>query len=572
MKKQISIYVVLFVALSLILPLKLHAESIVGNGGDVVVCKINGKEKVRLLDFFEIDMMKNFYKKIDEKQYDEFLQLTPDYKNFDGIRSKVMYSLDKMKDLSPLFTRRINTTALIFLNDVETYESLKNELPLEKINEKLSHTYFIDGTLQDLPDANFKFIPDNCEVKQLVIHEEESLYVNKRFIVNVNLWNKLNQEDKAGTITHEAIYYDAISYFRHNNSTSSRYFNALISSNKISSISLEAYVSLVKKLRFCNNKRTSDDQYYGDILFLGRSLNINDVKFSDDKIEGTLLEPIQENIYGINFAIPQDDKVTILTSGKIIKGVGNIVGENKIGNFLIYMNSTEAKSYWDTRKVNFEFNEKGELLSLTSNFWTDSPLVIDHPEFRLEVTLGKINFKTDETGNLFISSIASHQAQLEKVTPRITKFILKNSNQTLTDLKELYFNNKGFPTEAFPGLFTNLYLSNDRFDLGFNSAYDNDLFKKQGKITFYDNIAAVKEFVIYGGNYLKSIIYNEYKFSIEEDQSVILHENGIIKRAITSKEEYHYFKNIKNKKVTLKGRNQIELDNEGRLLSSNNLK
>jgi hypothetical protein len=73
----------------------------------------------------------------------------------------------------------------------------------------------------------------------------------KRYVVAKDLWDRLDENNRAVLVLHEMILGDAIED-EHQTSESSRYLNGLITGNQLGSKTPKAYVDLLRQLRFSN--------------------------------------------------------------------------------------------------------------------------------------------------------------------------------------------------------------------------------------------------------------------------------------------------------------------------------
>lgn len=159
----------------------------VGNGGDVVVCKDN----VQLLDFYEAkefgfivpkEKKDKDYKKIVFDLLDEFSKTD---KKLAAQYKKRFAGMDKQIDLRPSIL------------------------------------------LTDIPDSNHEMLPKGCKLQQIVIRRKEEKK-GKLFLINKDLWSRLDNINKAGLILHEIIY-EHFLYLGETSSKKARFMNALVS-------------------------------------------------------------------------------------------------------------------------------------------------------------------------------------------------------------------------------------------------------------------------------------------------------------------------------------------------------
>lgn len=94
------------------------------------------------------------------------------------------------------------------------------------------------------PDVTDEVIPENCERVQVIIQINPELPGDKRFIVNKDIYDKLDRdsETKAGLILHEVAYYEQ----GMQNARRLRYFNAWLASSSLQNMTLAEYAKLVE--------------------------------------------------------------------------------------------------------------------------------------------------------------------------------------------------------------------------------------------------------------------------------------------------------------------------------------
>lgn len=209
----------IFICLILISKLSLAGQG-TGNGGDVLVCKNESDEiiSVELYDYFEAK----------EKRTSFSLETGDPELDYIG---KVKFVLEKVRRLDP--------------NRANLYEKWFKEF-LDK-----SVTSFTNKELSDIPDTGEVLIPQGCEIVQIA-HQNEPLPGEYRYIIRKDLWELMDEANKAGLVLHELIYREAKydNSLVHNNSRRVRYFNSTISSRHISRLSWSEYLYLLRGIIF----------------------------------------------------------------------------------------------------------------------------------------------------------------------------------------------------------------------------------------------------------------------------------------------------------------------------------
>lgn len=188
----------------------IHANNKVGNGGDGVFCvspegqPLNGT----LLDFYE------------SKQ-----PLPPDIGVNDSYILIAENILKKIKKAAP----KISEQYSIRLKNIESeFEFIKTEKLVD-----------ISDSMNFLSPGN-----SNCQILQIIIRKKFVTKNESRFLVQENLWNRLDNINKAGLILHEIIY-EHFSKLGQENSVKARRLNSFMFFN--SNITENSFWSLVKQ-------------------------------------------------------------------------------------------------------------------------------------------------------------------------------------------------------------------------------------------------------------------------------------------------------------------------------------
>ncbi|MGE3609701.1 MAG: hypothetical protein AB7I27_08975 [Bacteriovoracaceae bacterium] len=145
---------------------------VIGNGGDVVVCG----DKVEMLDFYEAKV--------------KGLSLDLGSKDL-NYEEKIKYVLNRNRTLQP---RRVE----MYLGWLSTF---KQEASFQKGIE-----------LQDVADSGLVVIPKGCKLEQIAIQLDDETVNNdySRYTVNQDLWEKMDENNKAILVLHEIIYREGI--------------------------------------------------------------------------------------------------------------------------------------------------------------------------------------------------------------------------------------------------------------------------------------------------------------------------------------------------------------------------
>lgn len=102
----------------------------------------------------------------------------------------------------------------------------------------------VDAELFPVADSGLGFIPVGCNLKQLAIQHVPRNKDDKRYFIAVNLLKYLSVEEQGALILHEVLYrWAVVINSKIVFSESVRYFNALIFSDRIGSLSYTEYVN-----------------------------------------------------------------------------------------------------------------------------------------------------------------------------------------------------------------------------------------------------------------------------------------------------------------------------------------
>lgn len=235
----------------------------IGNGGDAVVCS-NGA--VSLLDYTEADF------------YGKTIFLTGS-----SYRKKVATGINRFNRASKNIEKLLLSYTSEILEDVELYFSMQGQ-PLAQINQKSKNIIFTKNDLVDVPDSDHMSIPPGCRVQQLVIQKDPENSLQKRYVIDVKLLDKLNDTNIAGMILHEAIYRIAAHISGHLNSVQTRALNIFIGSNE--SQPRQEVVNALIDFKFI-----SEGQCQIDLFIEGFYLSSDRITFSNNRnISGYLCE------------------------------------------------------------------------------------------------------------------------------------------------------------------------------------------------------------------------------------------------------------------------------------------
>jgi hypothetical protein len=198
-------------ALLLVSPAFAAGGQEVGNGGNAVVCRDEGGAitSAELLDFYEARTLRGIQR-----------DLGPPGLSVD---EKFGIVLKRLGRLSP--------------ERVSLYTLAHGGFPRE--------SRFLPGVkLTTVPDSFHVAIPDGCQVEQLAIQKQPEFPEDRRYTINQDLWQKLDNDSRTGLILHEIIYGEALGYGA-TDSVGTRYLNSKLCSPEADTLSLQDFIDVL---------------------------------------------------------------------------------------------------------------------------------------------------------------------------------------------------------------------------------------------------------------------------------------------------------------------------------------
>lgn len=197
-----------------------HAGRIVGNGGDVVVCRNadNSIRSIELLDFYEARV-----------ERDQIIQLDPN--------------------------KSVEENVAIYMQRLGSYDLYQKNRFQALYQEFNNDARFMPGVeLVDIPDSNHISFPVGCKVEQIAIQKNPQYPGERRYSVNKDLWDKLTTADRAGLIMHEIIYRDTVlladKLEDDVDSIPTRFLNSTIAANGLTALRSSEYFRVLSRLNF----------------------------------------------------------------------------------------------------------------------------------------------------------------------------------------------------------------------------------------------------------------------------------------------------------------------------------
>lgn len=139
----------------------------------------------------------------------------------------------------------------IVANRLPVMDAGRRQIYTAWINEFMKRAEFATGVaLPELADSNPVAVPVNCKLVQIAIQRDFNLPIVKRYLINGDLWNKMDVDNQAALILHEVIYREAILRGQ-SDSVNSRLFSGLLqSSNAEQLLDPDLYASVLHQVGF----------------------------------------------------------------------------------------------------------------------------------------------------------------------------------------------------------------------------------------------------------------------------------------------------------------------------------
>lgn len=187
-------------------PISTFANNRVGNGGDVIQCPA----RTTTLDLYESS---------------EVLQNSTETNEY-VFASKILSGLvSHAPDLERQYQNRL--------------KALQDEIEIKP-----------DIELEDIKDSKNLFKPKdkNCKLRQIAIRKNLKSSQSKRFIVDKDLWDQLDSQNKAALLTHEIIY-EHFHKLGMDDSTAAREFNRFMFEERFKKISKKEFWAFIASLK-----------------------------------------------------------------------------------------------------------------------------------------------------------------------------------------------------------------------------------------------------------------------------------------------------------------------------------
>lgn len=191
-----------------------QASDRVGNGGDVLLCFKDLKTSYRMLDLFQA-----------KHQFGLTVDLGPATLSFE---EKVSYALDRLGRSQPQRAEKYRQWSRQFFAEAELLPGI---------------------TLVDIPDTGAQVIPKDCTLAQIAVQrtEQEMIPGDKRYTIDQDLWEKLDDDNKAALVLHELVYRETLQFTCPLSTVFVRYMTAHLMSQEIASVNMQSFMTLARR-------------------------------------------------------------------------------------------------------------------------------------------------------------------------------------------------------------------------------------------------------------------------------------------------------------------------------------
>lgn len=108
-----------------------------------------------------------------------------------------------------------------------------------------------ESDFTDIPDEGFKAPPAGCSLRQIVVQYDVPTPDGIRYMINQDLWNHLSEERRAALLIHEFMYREGrLPQNNFRTSSGVRYFNALVHSTKMTTLTLQEYIRQLRAIGY----------------------------------------------------------------------------------------------------------------------------------------------------------------------------------------------------------------------------------------------------------------------------------------------------------------------------------
>jgi hypothetical protein len=171
------------------------------------------------------------------------------FESYDILEGRVLY------DIEPVYSKKNDflQKAEDIIKRLEKLNPSRTKLYLQWLSSFLKESKFLPKgvNLIDVPDISIGIRPDNCKLIQTIVQTANFEKQGYRYIIDTEVWDSLDNDNKAALIIHELIYREAVlPENNHPNSLLARELNQLIHSDKVKNMSLKQFIDFLFEHRF----------------------------------------------------------------------------------------------------------------------------------------------------------------------------------------------------------------------------------------------------------------------------------------------------------------------------------
>ncbi|WP_374027373.1 hypothetical protein ACES2J_11950 [Bdellovibrio bacteriovorus] len=166
--------------LILALPYQSFAGDEICNGGDVIVCP---RKTPRLLDLYERDVIYSYGAHPQEAMWSAFKPL--------HIKDTVAELIEPIKTTAPA----LHTCLSSYIDNESFWEQIR---------------YLPGHEMYNVKDEVSYVVPVGCEKKQVALQFRTPLHKAPRYLINHDIWTRMNSFQQAGLIVHEILLFNAL--------------------------------------------------------------------------------------------------------------------------------------------------------------------------------------------------------------------------------------------------------------------------------------------------------------------------------------------------------------------------
>ncbi|WP_413584378.1 hypothetical protein [Bdellovibrio sp. HCB274] len=184
---------------------------VIGNGGKIVVCTDSANpQNMKVVDLYEAQLLRGWIPQVPA-----------------GAKDPVTLAglvIERIKNVNPTRYERYKGFLATFLGE----------------------TRFIKGQeLIDIPDSDHPSYPENCKVQQVATQRVPLTSQDARYLINNDLWEKMDLTNQAALVLHEIIYREQI-LVGINTSATTRFINSALWANVTAGMNQAEYFNLMK--------------------------------------------------------------------------------------------------------------------------------------------------------------------------------------------------------------------------------------------------------------------------------------------------------------------------------------